>query len=239
MRPPQQEAVTRIFYTPAFNLSLYGTTCNLSFYTAGAFRVTRPSEMSDTLFIAASVDCGKTWQNLSVLTGGAIGNNGLVNSPFTPQYNQWKEQSIPISGLLRNDPGSRHTFIRFRFKSGTDYPIATGVSFGTGNNFYLDRLTISEAPLGVKNGIIVDLGMTVAPNPTSGSAMVSLNGGDNSSAELNVTDVTGKLVYHTTVQRSSTVTKIEIPADAIAVKGMYLVKVITDGATDTQKLIVY
>ena len=38
---------------------------------------------------------------------------------------------------------------------------------------------------------------------------------------------------------AGTSTRTQIPATAIAVKGMYLVKVVTNGATETQKLVVY
>ena len=61
----------------------------------------------------------------------------------------------------------------------------------------------------------------------------------NSTADVNVTDVTGKLVYHTSIVRKNTTTEIEIPAAAISVKGMYLVHVVTNGATETQKLVAY
>ena len=81
--------------------------------------------------------------------------------------------------------------------------------------------------------------MNVTPNPTSNGATVSIVGGDNSEATMTVTDITGKVVYNSTVKRSAQNTQIPIPASAVAAKGMYLVKVVTNGATDTQKLIVY
>jgi hypothetical protein len=91
----------------------------------------------------------------------------------------------------------------------------------------------------VKNGIIVKLDMNIVPNPTSGAATVHINGGDNSMADVNVTDVTGKVVYHTSVARKLPATEIEIPAAALRIKGMYTVQVVTNGATETQKLIAY
>jgi len=224
------------FYTPPFDVSGFGPVCNIDFFSAGASRTAIPSKMTDTLVISASTDCGATWITQGKLAGGAIANNGLISDPFTPIYTQWKENAVPVDPLKSR---SNQTMFRFRFISGTDYPTSTGFSTGTGNNFYLDRFTISGSPLGIKNGVIVNLDMNVVPNPTNGKATVSLNGGDNSTADLSVTDVTGKLVYGTSVKRVNNVTKIEIPAQAISVKGMYLVKVVTNGATETQKLVVY
>lgn len=228
------------FYTPGFDLSGFGAICNVSFFTSGAFRTTSPAKMNDTLFVSASNDCGSNWMLQGFITGGDLGNAGLYTTPFTPIYNQWKEQSIAVNPVSTRPAGANNrVFFRFRFKVGTDVPINTGRSLGQGNNFYIDRISISGAPLGVKNGVIANLGMNVMPNPTNGAATISIVGGDNSDAAVTVTDVTGKMVYTTSVVRSATNTKIEIPAAAISVKGMYLVKVVTNGATDTKKLVVY
>ncbi len=228
------------FFTPAFDLSGFTGTCNLSFFTSGAFRTSKPREMNDRLEVAVSSDCGLTWRTLDSLKEGKIGNNGYRTDEFKPMWpTDWKEQSVPI-----NVRGSQ-TFFRFRFRAGVAdpnlaiYGFFPYYGFGTGNNFYLDRIHITNTPLGVQNGVIVNLGMSVSPNPTSGAATISLNGGDNSVAEISVTDVTGKLVFRNSVTRSAATTRVEVPASAISVKGMYLVKVVTNGATETQKLVVY
>jgi hypothetical protein len=189
--------------------------------------------MNDVLEIFSSTDCGSIWTSEAKMTKGQIANNGLVGYFFVPGWmGHWKEQSFPITAR------GPSTFFRFRYTAGPDVPDNTG-GFGTGNNFYIDRIQITSNPLGVKNGVIVNLGMSVSPNPTSGNATISLNGGDNSTAEVNVTDVTGKVVYRTSAVRKAANTKIEIPASALTVKGMYLVQVVTNGATETQKLVVY
>jgi hypothetical protein len=224
------------FITPAFDLTNYQDLCNLSFMSAGAYRTNRLSEMNDTLEIWVSTTCGETWNFVNSIGGGGLVNNGMIEDPFTPAYmGHWKEQSISVPDIYRTNK----TFFRFRFRPGTNFPSYNGGAVGTGNNFYIDRLRVSPSPLSVKNGVIAALNMNVAPNPTSGAATISINGGDNSAADISVTDVTGKTVFNSSVKRTSSTTKVEIPAAAIAVKGMYLVKVVTNGATETQKLVVY
>lgn len=228
------------FYTPAYDLSGFGSNCFLDFLSAGAYRTNKPSYMNDTLRISYSTDCGLTWNTLGLLARNDLANNGFKDEFYVPgdmAFGDWKEQSFPINPSVR----SNQVYFRFRFQAGTDnaYLRYNGLDFGTGNNFYLDRLTVTANPLSVKNGVIVKLGMNVVPNPTSGAATVRLNGGDNTTAEINVTDVTGKVVYHTSVVRKTTTTEVEIPASALSVKGMYLVQVVTTGATETQKLIAY
>lgn len=230
------------FYTPAFDLSGFSPSgqCNLSFFSAGAFRTNKPSEMNDKLLVSYSVDCGLTWTNVDSLKRGDLGNNGFRTEQFTPAgMNEWKEQSMRVATR------AGQVYFRFRFFPGVADP-ATAIfgfnplaSMGTGNNFYMDRISITSATLGVKNGVIANLGMNIVPNPTNGAASVNLNGGDGSLAEIAVTDVTGKVVYTTSVRRTSAKTQVEIPASALSVKGLYLVKVVTEGATETQKLVAY
>ncbi|MEO6832603.1 MAG: M43 family zinc metalloprotease [Chitinophagaceae bacterium] len=228
------------FYTRGFDLSKFGTVCNVSFFSASATRTTQPSQMNDSLVVSASYDCGVTWTKQGAISKGNLANNGYVTTPFTPIYNQWQEQSIPVDPFTGRPAGANsRVFFRFRYYVGSNLPVSSNISLGTGNNFYIDRISISSAPLGVKNGVITNLGMNVMPNPTNGAATVSIVGGDNSDAMMIVTDVTGKVVYNTTIVRKATNTKIEIPAAVISVKGMYLVKIITNGATDTKKLVVY
>jgi hypothetical protein len=228
------------FYTPAFDLSGFGSVCNLSFYTAGAFRTTKPSQMNDKLQVSFSVDCGLTWVNLDSISKGDLGNNGYRTDPFTPNdISNWKEQSLSVPTR------AAQTYFRFRFKAGVADPASAIFGFdpfaslGTGNNFYLDRFKVTTQTLGVKNGVIADLGMSVLPNPTNGAATVRLNGGDGTVADVTVSDVTGKVVFTTSVRRTSAKTQVEIPASALSVKGLYLIKVVTNGATETQKLVAY
>src|SRR5207249_4913198 len=61
------------FYTPAFDLSSFqGGPCNLTFFTAGAYRTVNPAYKNDTLQIAYSTTCGYNWAILSNLRADTI-----------------------------------------------------------------------------------------------------------------------------------------------------------------------
>ena len=235
------------FYTPAFNISGgdFGTNANLNFMSAGTWRTSVPAEMNDTLEIAYSVNCGSTWIVMSRLTKADLGNNGPLDIPFAPLYmGDWKAQSLNIPPAARKE----RVFFRFRYKVGISKKMtlsSTGEEFasynyfaGTGNNFYMDRISISNNPLGIQGEVAAQQGISVAPNPTSGSAVVTIAGG-NGEAQISVTDVTGKMVYKTIKQLNAQGTQVEIPANYISVKGMYLIQVIANGKAQTQKLVVY
>ena len=54
---------------------------------------------------------------------------------------------------------------------------------------------------------------------------------------VQIFDVTGKLVYEAKEFVFDATTKVQIPADALASKGMYIVHVLTSEKTLVQKLI--
>lgn len=235
------------FYTEAFDISgsEFGANANLNFMSAGAFRTANPNEMNDTLEISYSNDCGNIWNTLTRLTKADIGNNGALDIPFSPEYQgAWKAQSINLPAAARQS----RVFFRFRYKVGISkkMTLASGgeqfASFdyfrGTGNNFFMDRISISNNPLGIAGEMANAQGVTVFPNPTSGSATVTIAGGQGE-AKVTVTDVTGKLVYQTSKQLNAQGTQVEIPANFIPVKGIYLIQVVANGKSQTQKLVVY
>lgn len=114
-----------------------------------------------------------------------------------------------------------------------------GSSFSTGNNFYMDRIYISQMPAGVDNTLMGNMDVKVVPNPTGGDAYVMVKDAGNTTANVIVSDITGKQVYTVSQQISGNEANILIPHNAISVKGIYMVQTITGNQTHTQKLVVY
>ena len=101
----------------------------------------------------------------------------------------------------------------------------------------MDRLFISNNPVGVNEEIIAEKGFMLAPNPTNGATSIMLRNAGGQ-VEVTVSDITGKVVYKTSAQGNGNFTTIEVPANAISVRGMYLVQVNNNGVHQTQKLVV-
>ncbi len=223
------------FFTPLFDLSdpQYAENCNLNFMSAGAFRTSNPAEMTDSLVIHYSTNCGDTWFPLTTITKSDLGNNGTLSYEFFPEWmGAWKLQSIPIPNVVRN--ASNGVMFRFRFNPGTFQN-----ALGSGNNFFIDRIHISQFPTGVNDEVMQRQGMVITPNPTQGGAHLVVNGGQGT-AQVQVMDVAGKVVYRVNQQLNPQgLTKIEIPASAVATKGMYMVQLVSGNTTMTEKLVVY
>jgi hypothetical protein len=143
-------------------------------------------------------------------------------------WEDWKLNSIDL-GNLRNTS----VFFRFRYRPG----VFKAFNFGSGNNFYLDRIYVSNMPLGVNTVELKEKGMTISPNPTLGNSFISVDGVNNQEVGVQIFDVTGKLVYEAKEFVFDATTKVQIPADALASKGMYIVHVLTNDKTLVQKLI--
>ena len=221
------------FFTPAFDVtSMGGSNANLNFMYTGAFRTGNSLYMTDTLEIDYSTNGGVSWNVLKYLDKRNIGAVGSEMLPFTPtNMSQWQLQSI----ALPTGAKSNATFFRFRYRPGA--PDIYGV--GTSNYFYIDRINVNNQALGVNTVIADDKGVTIAPNPTTGSSFIMIKEPINTVAHIVVTDVTGKVVYTTQQQISNGAARIEVPASYISVKGMYMVQVTTGDQTTTEKLIVY
>ncbi len=211
----------------------------LNFWTSGASRSANVLDINDSLQIYMSTDSSKTWSLLQTYDKGNICNMGTMYTPYTPtSASDWVPKSINIPTTSRKS----YVLFRFRYKPGTIQSsryTSYNTIYSSGNNFYLDRVSFNaytaEVEMAMKNNVDV----TVAPNPTSGTATVVVKEANNNDVQVSVFDITGKMVYSTTEAANGGYAKVEIPAEALSVKGIYLVKTSTGAATNTQKLIVY
>jgi hypothetical protein len=221
------------FFTPAFDLSgMTSGDCNLNFMYSGAYRTTNILAMNDTMEIAYSTNCGESWQTFSILGKQELANKGNVPIAYAPQYQgDWALKSINIPQNAR----SGQTFFRFRYRPGVD----PASQVGTGNNFYMDRINVSPFPLGVNTIMGNEKNISLVPNPTTDATNLVINNSGNNSANISVVDMTGKVIYRSSHSLINGVNRIEIPAAAIQVKGIYMVQVQMGNNVQTEKLVKY
>ncbi|GAA4448694.1 hypothetical protein GCM10023092_01650 [Rurimicrobium arvi] len=231
------------FFSPAFDLSNLGTNGNLNFMYAGAYATTNPAYMKDSMEIAYSTDCGGTWKTLYKMGGAkmqTVGTVPITTGEYFPVYNDWKPMSINLVSGTTKIRDTR-VFFRFRYKPSSRVFAFTTTSgmYASGNNFYMDRINISNNPLSVNEMALGSKLASVAPNPTQSNAFV-LFSKPNANVHVAVMDITGKLVYSIDQKIDNSNGRIEIPASAIAVKGMYMVHITGDNELNqTEKLVVY
>ncbi len=220
------------FFTVPINLSTFTDACNLNFYYSSASRSSIPTEINDTLLIDYSTDKSIGWTNLAVLAKGNLISTGAYYYYYTPtSASDWSPKTIALPASARKD----YTVFRFRYKPGAS--TNTDNLHSTGNNFYLDGLHFSRLPAEASNIRFDNSNIAVVPNPTQGDAYVVVKDANNTTAQIVVTDITGKVVYKTS-QNINGEARIIIPHAAIATQGVYLVQTSTGGQVNTQKLVV-
>lgn len=221
------------FFTPAFDLSDISGDCNLNFMYSGAYRSADAGLIKDSLEISYSTNCGSSWTPMAHLTKGNLVNKGTYSNRYAPQYEgDWDLKSLNIPTAARTG----RVYFRFRYKPSID--INTSVNLALGNDYYIDRINVSTFPLGV-NTLVKGNTIAVTPNPTTANAFVVVKTNTTgAAANVVVTDITGKVVYKTQQVLNNAVNSIEIPAESIQVKGIYIVQVVMGNQVQTEKLVV-
>jgi hypothetical protein len=226
------------FFTPAFDLSVLPVDGNLNFMYAGAYATNNPDLMKDVLEIAYSTSCGANWTILKTMKDAQMQTVGSVPSvlEYTPAWNDWKPMSIDLKNgatAIRNNK----VFFRFRYKP-SSRPLGQ-YSYAAGNNFYIDRINISNYPLTVNEMILGDKKVAIAPNPANGTSFVLFQKA-NANVTIQVLDMTGKLVYSIQTKVDQNNARVAIPVTELGAKGVYLVRITgDDNLNQTEKLVVY
>ena len=227
------------FFTPAFDLSVLPTdNGNLNFMYAGAYATNNPDLMKDVMEIAYSTTCGANWTILKTMKEAELQTIGAVPSTieYSPAWNDWKPISIDLKNgatAIRNNK----VFFRFRYKP-SSRPVGQ-YSYASGNNFYIDRINISNFPLTVNEMILGNKSVAIAPNPASGTSYVLFQKA-NANVKIQVLDMTGKLVYSINTKVDQNNARVAIPVNELGAKGVYLVRITgDDNLNQTEKLVVY
>jgi hypothetical protein len=139
------------------------------------------------------------------------------SNPATPIA--WKHITVDLS-TYKNQSG---------LQIGLESSVKEAFASGTGPANLIDNIMIRCISLGVKENALASQ-VNVFPNPSNGLFNVSLPAGKTYSLE--VMDLTGKLI-----QRQNATGDLQLKLDNTA-KGIYLLKVTSEGATTVRKLIV-
>lgn len=189
-----------------------------------AYRL-RNADVSDTLIVSVSTDCGASWNEVGKFFEdgtGSFATDSPMSSPFYPYYDyQWcngayNSQCIYID--LAEYAGNDNVLIRFT------------INKIIGNNFFLDNISFNGYD-GIDEMENVDNCFSVYPNPTNDKFILNC---DNICDDVRVIiyNLYGKLVAEFDAQ--SSVTEFDLTDYP---SGMYIINVICDEKTESLKLI--
>ncbi len=212
------------FLTPSYDLSLV----NGGFFTfkfATAASTSDLEEMTETIKVYSSTNCGDSWVQRLTIEGIELMTGGQAGGAFYPSSDQWGVASIPISGSLMAD----HVRFKVEFTSG-DYS----------NNVFIDDIAI-EGTVGISSNEAPRV--SLYPNPAGSLADVKLEIQATSaeSLTLEIVDITGKVVLKEPigVEKGMQVIQLSDYATTELSKGIYLISMRSgESSLIHQKLVV-
>jgi PKD repeat protein len=189
--------------SPAMDLNILSSG-KLTFryaYSTGALTAT---DISESLEVWSSRDCGETWQLRTTIDGTDLVSAGAGAAYFVPSGDdQWKYKEVTIPSTYETEN------VRFKF-------VFNSSMFS--NNLYLDDINI----IGTVG--LDEFGKSrqfnVYPNPTSDVLNVELPLDGGVYNELNVLDLSGRVVF---TQQITAQVKVQISTSALAA-GVYVVE---------------
>ncbi|MES2627788.1 MAG: M43 family zinc metalloprotease [Bacteroidota bacterium] len=212
------------FLSPTFNLSGKEGWL-MSFKISVATKSFSPNNMSETLKLEYSTNCGNNWINIKELSKAELSTVGYTSSNFTPSSaGQWKEVAIPLtSGTARDN-------IRFRF---------TYTSASTSNNLYLDDFRIAPAS-GIAEDLAKSAQVAVYPNPLTSASVLTYTMTGTADVNVLISDITGKTVATKTLgSQAPGDQSVELqPLTEKLKSGVYLLTLQLGKGTVTKKLII-
>ncbi|MGZ3863342.1 MAG: M4 family metallopeptidase [Bacteroidia bacterium] len=183
---------------------------------------------NDKLQVLTSIDCGYSWQQRWAKNGSTLATvTPPSTTPFIPTPSQFTTYTVNINGVA-----GRHN-VRFRFAF-----LADTASAGPGNNIFIDDINIFDASIGVED-FTSESGLSVYPNPSSGSVTLGVNLEQKQNISVSVTDVLGRVVESVPAkQYAAGENKLTIAEKIKYQPGVYLVNVNMDGKIITRKIII-
>jgi PKD repeat protein len=204
---------------PTVNLAAM-TVPGLSFKVAYAQRTTANT---DRLRVYISTDCGVTWSQRYSKAGALLSTHAATTSSYVPAANEWRTDIVTFTAAQMASTNAR---IKFVFES------------DGGNDIFIDDINIMGG-VGVAEQDNAISTFDVYPNPAQDNTMVEFNLSENSSVNVEMMDMSGKVVQQ--IYNGSLATgNHRIPVSTAELSsGIYLVRLMTgEGNYLTRKLIV-
>ncbi|MEZ4887742.1 MAG: T9SS type A sorting domain-containing protein [Chitinophagales bacterium] len=194
---------------------------SLNFYYAYAY--TDESNISDTLSIMISDDCGNTFIPVAELYGENLITAPPVAGPYIPKEGEWQNASIDLSSYINT---TNHIEMKFR------------QTRGSGNNLYIDNVDLLSETTDIDPVINAAADIKMFPNPARQLVQLQFEAKDVANLQIDLMDKTGRTIssQNKTVQsgrNQHTISLDKLPA------GMYFVQIQDGSQLITKKLMVF
>lgn len=209
------------FITPSIDLTGVNP-IYLNFWYSYATKAFKSADITESLKIYFSSNCGKNWTLDTTLSGAPFLTGGSISTSYVPNNaSLWKLKSVLLS------PSIAKGNIRFKFQYNSG-PYS--------NNLYIDDINISaDHKVGVNENENSVNSLSVFPNPANESATITYHIDQKQDVELSLYDILGNKVrtlVNQTQDDGDYAYKINKQS---VVKGMYFIRLNIDNKNTAVK----
>jgi PKD repeat protein len=212
--------------SPSYDLSLTSSPV-LSFKYSYATHATLLEDLTETLKVFVSYNCGKTWIERDDINGVELANAGVASGSYAPANGTtafWKTVNVNLG------PGAMQPNVRFKFEfTASDHS----------NNLYIDDINVNGVN-GLAELTQPSFSFNVYPNPVDhGQSLSVVFDNEEGSMKLVLQDVVGNILFSKTVTDNGTNMKMDIPLSQLQVaKGVYVVSMSNDSHRQAKRIVV-
>ena len=206
--------------TPIMEMPFY-TGLNFSFWYAYSTRTSNTDDITESLKVYASNDCGKSWLLRLTLEGGDLVTAGVRSPGYVPTADEWREGTFTLPSIYAGN----HVRLKFEYSSSL-----------SSNDLYIDDVNINATNVGIDE-VAQNGGISLMPNPASNSVTVVMDLAGAPSGTLSFLDVSGRTIYTETVKAGTP--QLEFNLDRIGLtSGVYLVRLEHATGRKVERLVV-
>lgn len=211
--------------SPSFNLEGMSN-ASLEFDHAYAKRY---SQVSDSLIVFISEDCGITWVRLLSLGedgNGSFATHEQTTDGFVPQV---------LTDWCGYGYGSQCYSVNLdQYAGKANIKIAFESYNANGNQLYIDNVLISQF-VDIEESNLAEDNIQIFPNPTNGSFTININN-EEQFEKLEVINHLGQLMSTSEISNSNSSIKINTKSELIP--GVYFIKLSGHGKTVSRKVVI-
>jgi PKD repeat protein len=203
--PPNNFSDRDILLTPTLDLS-HVSGIQFNFWYAYATRTSTSADITESLRIFSSTDCGKNWLLRKTLSGPELVTAGIASAGYTPISSDWRQVTVALPPTLKTN----HVRIKFEYNSGL-----------FSNDIFIDDVNIGGV-VGIDE-LAQSGSLILMPNPATDHLTVDLDLAASTGGTLSFLDMTGRVIHRQTVDAGEHQLEFDLAKMGIT-SGVYLVE---------------
>ncbi len=192
----------------------------LNFWFAYAARSTTITDITETLKIFSSTDCGEHWLVRKTISGGDLISAGIQLPGYIPGPSDWRQVSVSLPPIV----ATGHVRFKFVYTSGLH-----------SNDIFIDDVNL-DAAVGI-NELAHSGSVSLMPNPATNHLTVGVDMAGATTGTLSFLDMTGRTVYSQTVNAGEKLLEFDLGRMGIT-RGVYLVQLKHAKGQRTERLVI-